>query len=94
MRAPLVGGYLWLFAAWLAFANRVPQSGEATPGSTAESIERLAEALGPFLAVSALSVVAYLVGSVVREVTAYFLYVLEDGRFLGEDARVWFPAPD
>jgi hypothetical protein len=61
LRAPLAAGYLWLLAAWLAFADVLP-SRDAASGALARvyELDRGVRAVGLALAVS---FVAYLVGA-------------------------------
>jgi hypothetical protein len=65
LRAPLIGGYLWLSAAWLVWGQSVPTSGT---DSTYSRLWELINALGPVGDAAAVSVVAYLLGSLVQSV--------------------------
>lgn len=61
LRAPLSAGYLWLVAAWLAFADVIPRPGQTKTGLV-NDIYYLGEAAGTTVALAATTFVAYLVG--------------------------------
>ena len=96
VRAPLVGGYLWLFALWIAFADAVPRKAEIAQGSVWANLHRLADAVGPAGQVAAVSVVAYLIGSLVDEVIRLLVrrpheladQLLEVGEAVPESSRL------
>lgn len=68
VRAPLIGGYLWLLLGWLWASHLVPSEGEQlAPGSVFATLSRLQEVIGPAGLLIALSVAAYLVGSLAGE---------------------------
>lgn len=67
VRAPLLGGYLWLFAVWLKFGADVPVSAEIASGSVWDNLHRLSGAAGALSLVAILSVAAYLIGAIVGE---------------------------
>jgi hypothetical protein len=78
LRAPLAAGYLWLAAAWVWFAERLPSSPEEASGLLKKAYE-LAEAAGrPAIGV-AVSFAAYLIGAVATEIWT---------RILGTPVRV------
>lgn len=80
IRAPLAGGYLWLLAAWLALAARVPDRAAVEEGSIWEDLLRIEDAIGTGGVVVALSTAAYLVGSLLSEpVSAIFRQKFFDG---------------
>jgi hypothetical protein len=60
-RASLAAGLLWLFAAWLAFHEAVPESDEAS-GAVA-AVYELRDVLGPIPTAGGVALVAYLIGS-------------------------------
>jgi hypothetical protein len=69
IRAPLVGGYLWLLAAWLNFGDWVPdRPGEESPW---DQLVRLRDAIGAVGVAAAISVAAVLVGSLVGELITF-----------------------
>lgn len=70
VRSPLVGGYLWLLAAWLLFGGFVPVSPLDSESNTWVLIGRLVEPLGVAGLTVVGSVTAYLVGSLVDEILA------------------------
>jgi hypothetical protein len=65
VRAPLVGGYLWLGALWLALGPHLPPRNEAT--GVVEDVLELAGRVPPVVLFLVLSVVAYLVGTLVED---------------------------
>lgn len=67
VRAPLIGGYLWLLLGWLWVGHLVPSQDELEAGSVLATLYRLRDVVGPAGVVVALSVTAYLVGSVISE---------------------------
>lgn len=67
IRAPLVGGYLWLLAGWLRWAKSVPDSTDSDPGRYWEAVRRIVDELGDLGSLAAVSVAAYLLGSLVSE---------------------------
>jgi hypothetical protein len=67
IRAPLVGGYLWLLAAWLNFGDWVPESVDTSGDSPWRQLTRLDSALGATGLLVAVSVAAVLIGSLVGE---------------------------
>lgn len=67
LRAPLVGGYLWLLSAWLNFGHRVPESVDSSDNSPWRQLTRLDSALGATGLLVAVSVAAVLIGSLVGE---------------------------
>lgn len=78
IRAPLVGGYLWLFAIWLKFGAHVPVSTEISPNTVWDNLHRLSGVAGAFSAVVILSVAAYLLGALVGELlNAIFTWRLD-----------------
>ena len=62
LRAPLAAGYLWLFAAWLAFDGDVPE-----PAGASEFFEQF-KGLG---AAAALTFAAYLIGSFLTDLFGF-----------------------
>lgn len=79
VRAPLIGGYLWLLLAWLWFSHLVPTQADLEPGSVIAALVRLQDVIGPAGLVVAVSVGAYLVGSLVSEVVDVMLRFLSVG---------------
>lgn len=71
VRAPLVGGYLWLLAAWLHWSESVPAAGSRGDDRYWRAMERLSSQLGAAGTLAAVSIAAYLVGSVVSEVVSW-----------------------
>lgn len=71
VRAPLVGGYLWLLAAWLHWSESVPTAGRHGGDRYWRAMERLIAQLGAAGTLAAVSVAAYLVGSVVAEIVSW-----------------------
>jgi hypothetical protein len=66
VRAPLIGGYLWLCALWLAIGPSLPPREEAS-GVVADVLE-LADRVPAVAVFAVLSMVAYLLGSAVEDV--------------------------
>jgi hypothetical protein len=62
LRAPLAAGFLWLFAAWLAFEGAIPE-----PAGAPEFFDQF-EAVG---AAAALTFAAYLVGSFLSDLFGF-----------------------
>ena len=67
VRAPVVGGYLWLLAGWLRWSESVPEPANAQENRYWHAMARLVDELGAVGAFAAVSVTAYLVGSLVAE---------------------------
>lgn len=67
IRGPLVAGYLWLFAAWLALEDRLPTS---KSNETFERLWNLADSVGPIALAATASVAAYLIGSLLSAIFA------------------------
>lgn len=68
LRAPLVGGYLWLLAGWLNLGDRIPDSGSASGSSSPwRQLARFDGMLGSAGLAVAASVAAVLVGSLAGE---------------------------
>lgn len=67
VRAPLVGGYLWLLAGWLRWSESVPESSTADQNRYWHALARLVDEVGSVGAFAAVSVAAYLIGSLVSE---------------------------
>lgn len=63
VRAPLLGGYLWLVLAWFLFRGDLPQPHEAAIYKRASE---LGDLIGPAGLAVAVSVAAYLIGSLVQ----------------------------
>jgi hypothetical protein len=71
IRGPLIAGYLWLFTAWLLFAGLLPKRGDA--GVYAHAFEA-GNALGRVGLLTAVSVGAYLIGSLIQAVPGWIAY--------------------
>jgi hypothetical protein len=69
LRAPLAAGYLWLIAAWLAFAHAVPRPSEARPGPLKDLYD-LGALVGVATVLAAATFVAYVVGVLSVQITA------------------------
>lgn len=82
-RAPLIGGYLWLLLAWLWSSHLVPTEADVEPGSVIATLMRLEDVFGSAGLVLAVSVAAYLVGSLVSEVVDAILRWLGSGSIPG-----------
>ena len=67
LRAPLAAGYIWLFAAWLAFSGDIPE-----PTGAADFFDQF-EALG---AAAALTFAAYLIGSFLTDLIGFVWYAI------------------
>jgi hypothetical protein len=67
LRAPLAAGYIWLFAAWLAFNGDIPE-----PAGAANFFDQF-EALG---AAAALTFAAYLIGSFLSDLFGFVWYAI------------------
>ena len=67
LRAPLAAGYIWLFAAWLAFNGDIPE-----PAGAADFFDQF-EALG---AAAALTFAAYLIGSFLSDLFGFLWYAI------------------
>ena len=80
VRAPLIGGYLWLVLGWLWIGHLVPSQAELEPGSVLGALYRLQDVVGTAGVVVSLSVAAYLVGSVASELLGFFLHYRYGGR--------------
>ena len=65
LRAPLAAGYLWLFAAWLAFDGDIPE-----PAGASDFFDQF-EAVG---AAAALTFAAYLIGSFLSDLFRFVWY--------------------
>lgn len=85
VRGPLIAGYLWLFAGWVFLGGPVPD--RETAADAYRPIVELGEALGRVGLVAAFSVVAYLLGSLVRAAIAFVDFVW---KFLKERVRQFF----
>lgn len=79
VRAPLAGGYIWVFLGWLLIAPSTPDPAGHGPYSR---IDDLAHSVGPFGIAVGVSVLAYLVGSLVLTVIRRLLdFWREEGIF-------------
>jgi hypothetical protein len=63
LRAPLVAGYLWLLAIWLALGPSVPVATHAAPG-VARSVVDLTQTVGPAATAAGVSILAYVIGAI------------------------------
>lgn len=87
VRAPLIGGYLWLLLGWLWVADLVPRQDDLEPGSALAALSRLYDFVGQPGLVVALSVAAYLVGSLVGEFVNLILRSLRSFGAAGIDTE-------
>ena len=71
VRAPLISGYLWLFAAWLLLASHLPTPGDGQPYG---HVFDVAGAIGQVGVITVASVAAYLVGSLFAAVPGWVSY--------------------
>lgn len=62
LRAPITAGYMWLVAAWVAFAHKVPDVTQAT--GIVSDVYRMGKLVGSAASIGACSVAAYLIGLV------------------------------
>jgi hypothetical protein len=82
IRGPLIAGYLWLFTSWLLFADLLPKRGDADV--YAHAFEA-GNALGRVGLLAAISVGAYLFGSLIQAVPGWIAYNCQRlARFLRE----------
>jgi hypothetical protein len=66
LRAPLAAGYLWLIAAWVAFAPRIPTP--ETASGVLKDIYRLGQAVGKPGVIAAVTFAAYIIGIMTERV--------------------------
>ncbi len=71
VRAPLIAGYLWLLSGWLLLADHLPQRNGAEVYAHAFEI---GDAVGRVALLGALSMVAYVVGSLLQAVPEWITY--------------------
>lgn len=65
IRAPLIGGYLWLCTVWLAVGPSLPPRAETT--GVVQDVLELADRVPGWVVFAVLSVVAYLIGTLVED---------------------------
>lgn len=87
VRAPLAGGYLWLLLIWLVVD---PERPEAEEGGFYGRLEEVANALPPVGQAIAVSIAAYLIGSLL---TSLFLRLARDVNEWWSVPREWARGP-
>jgi TPR repeat protein len=94
LRAPLAAGYLWLVAAWLAFAGLIPRPDQAD--GIFKDVYDVAIAAGAPATAAAASFAAYLIGVLSVQATATampMLRVLRRRRVIGDGLRPGVATP-
>lgn len=71
VRAPLVAGYLWLFAGWLLLADHLPTQDDDSVYANAFAVEN---AVGQIGLIAVVSVAAYLLGSLLQSMPSWISY--------------------
>ena len=66
VRAPLIGGYFWLFAGWLALE---PWPGREETHGVVSAVADLSASLPDSVVLAAVSLAAYIIGSLAEEIT-------------------------